>query len=726
MVRHLTQAGDAEASLCLSNIVAHIDDAAWKDVPLRIISIIQNKYDFTKARDVAEKFLADEKLREAYLIPLCWTLSVSGNPEGTIDPLEDAYRKEALGGDWMLFLAHQHARLGNGSRALQIASEVAQRHPQLENETAIERQFFRFVVEFDRRAAQEMLDTIKEKFLQAGIADVEADILRAIELKRPYLLLRLGDGEGSVTRVNYSDTLDNSDYYRANQKEFLKIWFDDESIASDHDFDKVIDQFNEVIGQADCLGGIYQAAIDHEYRLGSRRGIAWIVNIMRKVLDLAGARPDWAARTSVHHLGLHYDLLLSGALGRLLRGRDTIGLITCQPHLAEALKRTYGIREVEFFKIPGEQIHRGSLGGAAVEGTHWPNRFQELCALLDRPADRRGQLFLVAAGMLGKIYAGKLKKSGAVVLDIGAVADLWMGKVTRQFPKLSPEVSLDLDGVSFAVVVAGNWAAVDAFWRPHLSEIQPVVFEPLPALAESLRENLAQARSDCLVFEGVLNSQIGSQTLHLARSNGCSSLAKPSADLRERYSVGSAFEVVRTEDVTCLRYDDLVARRAAPRPDVIEIGLQGTELDVLESFGEVLRSCLGIRMKVYFCPIYDGQEMADSVARKLSGFGFALRKLAPVPNFDGDVVEADAWFTVDGVRAGGPCHPVKGRSFRFSSRSGTCRRGAGCSRQRASDTISGRSVPDVVSPARAAHERSRFPHREAIPQGSPSDQPEIV
>ncbi|WP_298956609.1 hypothetical protein, partial [uncultured Methylobacterium sp.] len=44
----------------------------------------------------------------------------------------------------------------------------------------------------------------------------------------------------------------------------------------------------------------------------------------------------------------------------------------------------------------------------------------------------------------------------------------------------------------------------------------------------------------------------------------------------------------------------------------------------------------------------------------------------------------------------------------------------------ATDTISGRSVPEIVSPARAALERSRNPHREAIPQGSPSDHSDFV
>jgi hypothetical protein len=47
----------------------------------------------------------------------------------------------------------------------------------------------------------------------------------------------------------------------------------------------------------------------------------------------------------------------------------------------------------------------------------------------------------VAAGLLGKIYGAALKRSGAVVIDIGAVADLWMGKGTRTFPDLPPALN---------------------------------------------------------------------------------------------------------------------------------------------------------------------------------------------------------------------------------------------------------------------------------------------
>ncbi len=48
---------------------------------------------------------------------------------------------------------------------------------------------------------------------------------------------------------------------------------------------------------------------------------------------------------------------------------------------------------------------------------------------LDRPLN--GKLFLVAGGILGKFYCGRIKGSGGVAIDVGSLVDMWMGAETR-------------------------------------------------------------------------------------------------------------------------------------------------------------------------------------------------------------------------------------------------------------------------------------------------------
>ena len=50
-------------------------------------------------------------------------------------------------------------------------------------------------------------------------------------------------------------------------------------------------------------------------------------------------------------------------------------------------------------------------------------------------------------------------------------------------------------------------------------------------------------------------------------------------------------------------------------------------------------------METHFYPLYREQRLIGDLVTFLADFGFVLRNLAPVPNFDGDLVEADLQFT---------------------------------------------------------------------------------
>ena len=48
----------------------------------------------------------------------------------------------------------------------------------------------------------------------------------------------------------------------------------------------------------------------------------------------------------------------------------------------------------------------------------------------------QGEVFLVGAGFLGKIYCQTIKNLGGIALDIGSAADYWMGYQTRPFTNI--------------------------------------------------------------------------------------------------------------------------------------------------------------------------------------------------------------------------------------------------------------------------------------------------
>lgn len=638
------QEGGREA--IVSEVAAKLADPEWALVPLRIVIVLRDRHSFKEVAEVADMILKHGGVSDEVAFDVCWNACIAGHPERVVDHLQRSFERGVLSGDQMLFLSVQQTRVGNHDKAAEVLNAVERQFEHLRNEVGIHRQFFDFYKNYGPDTAWALFEDVKSKFAAASIDIVERNIRSALDEKRPFLLLRLGDGEGSVMRINQDDTNKYGAYYAANQKEFLKIWFEDESVGASDRFDKVIDDFNAVIHKADMIGGIYDAAIVHEYRLGSRRGIAWIVNTMRKVLLLAERDPDWASRTSIHHLGLHYDLLLSGTLARLLQDRAHVGVVSCQSELPAALKRTYGIGEVEFYKVPGEQIHRATLGDSAVEGAHWPDRFFELCETFDRGVDRRGQLFLVAAGMLGKIYASKLKAAGAVVLDIGAVADLWMGKITRTFPYLPDEVALRLDpDEALTVVQVGGMSDLSLGQQTQSVGGALTVFEPNPERYEQAKAFFAERGLKVMLIGKGLSDASGSRRFHVAKSLGCSSILEPNEEILGRYSVGPAFRTVRSIDVECVRYDELLAAGDVSIPDVLLLSAQGFDGEVLDGFGDILRHCLGVKVRTYLYEVYKNQKLMPDIVKQLDKYGFILRRMAPNDNFDGGIVEIDAWFT---------------------------------------------------------------------------------
>jgi Methyltransferase FkbM domain len=113
----------------------------------------------------------------------------------------------------------------------------------------------------------------------------------------------------------------------------------------------------------------------------------------------------------------------------------------------------------------------------------------------------------------------------------------------------------------------------------------------------------------------------------------------------QHYNISPYFEVTGRELITCSRYDELFARGEVPAPDVIKIDVQGFEHQVLSGFGHLLDSCVSIELETHFYQLYRDQRLFGDIISLLADFDFVLRKVSPVPNFDGDIVEADVQFT---------------------------------------------------------------------------------
>jgi FkbM family methyltransferase len=206
------------------------------------------------------------------------------------------------------------------------------------------------------------------------------------------------------------------------------------------------------------------------------------------------------------------------------------------------------------------------------------------------------------------------------------------------------ELSRIPEGERITVVDVGGAEGLQLKWMLRADRITPVLFEPIPSEAEILRKTISRIPGGQVVEHALAHSS-STRKLHIAAASGCSSLREPNFEILHGYSIGRIFRVIGEQDVYCTRYDELFRRQMVPVPDVIKIDVQGFEYEVLLGFGHLLESCIGIELETHFYPLYRGQKLIGEIVDFLDDFGFVLRTVKHVPNFDGDAVEFDAFFT---------------------------------------------------------------------------------
>lgn len=328
----------------------------------------------------------------------------------------------------MLHIAGRHAEARR--RLDGIAVEGHPERERLENDIRVMREFGLFQEAFPRDAAIGMARARERApaHLRAGaVADAIAAALRE---RRGFSLIRIGDGEGAFVSLGAEDEARFAALYAHNRRDRAQIWFGG---AVDPNADPWISQartITDAIAEADIVGLPYPSWLEHEYRIASITGISALTNALRASRATNGHTCTQLIHVELHNAGLIQDLL---------RGQRTIGLISCHQELTRLLPEAFGIADIEFHHVPGEKGHDHLLPDSATRGEHWPTRFRQIMADLSSRS-LHGRLFVVAAGILGKFYCNQIRRAGGVAVDLGSIADGWVGIVSR--PGMSADLHL--------------------------------------------------------------------------------------------------------------------------------------------------------------------------------------------------------------------------------------------------------------------------------------------
>ena len=133
-----------------------------------------------------------------------------------------------------------------------------------------------------------------------------------------------------------------------------------------------------------------------------------------------------AARESALHagsavLGEMHDLI--PFLRPLLADQPFLGVVGPYPDLAERLARFCQIDETATYLVPAA-LDRQDIAPSLRGRGHYPALLESTLAGLAVPFP--GALFLVAAGVLGTAYCGRIRQLGGIAVDIDSVVGRWM------------------------------------------------------------------------------------------------------------------------------------------------------------------------------------------------------------------------------------------------------------------------------------------------------------
>lgn len=276
-------------------------------------------------------------------------------------------------------------------------------------------------------------------------------IARRIRERRPFSLIRLGDGEARF--LAYLDPaiarLMREDEVYATAHSIWEIWFDKWPLgeAPRQRLLELNDALVTAIGGADILGvpTADRLAIDNraygflaylDDRIGQARaqgpaagrGPGGVLrDLVARLRGRVSARPSSCPSWTDAIVSIHLNEV-SPFYREVLAGCRSLSVIGPHPGLCERLCAHLDVPMGAEHLIPGETLlpeRYWRLGGTR----HFPEHYDALIAGLRVPEP--GAVFLIAGGLLGKIYCDVVRRRGGIAIDIGSVADAWTGFSTR-------------------------------------------------------------------------------------------------------------------------------------------------------------------------------------------------------------------------------------------------------------------------------------------------------
>lgn len=246
-------------------------------------------------------------------------------------------------------------------------------------------------------------------------------IFDSIEKKSPFSIMRIADGEGAIFEYlcdRKTGSLNNKE--KAHKllcgADIWKTWFGRHlSVESDTSLDNLSNKLIDAVQNASILcppsTTNYLASSYVSYH-GCRVAID-MAKSSKSVKYLSSIVPeDLFVKTDF------FEKLFS--IGR------KVSLITCHPDLSAHLE-SRGVNVIQNIVIPWQKSNANIFNYPESSELHFVDAFPKIQDQINPDCD----IYLVAAGVLGKVYCETIRSMGGRSFDLGALADAFCGFNTR-------------------------------------------------------------------------------------------------------------------------------------------------------------------------------------------------------------------------------------------------------------------------------------------------------
>lgn len=273
------------------------------------------------------------------------------------------------------------------------------------------------------RQGPSWMDSGENRVAALGLCDWLAGRIRN---GTPTSVIRLGDGEGRF--LPYPAAL--LDAQAEDQAQVQRDpWWGSVLLNSEH-VQNVSKALVQAVANADLLGIPPMSRLLAEF--------SWTTAICHRDCRGLNAIFDHLRTPGFGGLfgscNLHADLDRWDLYGRVLADCKTVTLLSCHD-LSAFLGQKFNVATRVFYKIPGEYRYRvGTTAGQPQqsESRIYPDVFESIMSRLDPDP---GEVHLVGAGFLGKLFCDRIRAKGGIAIDIGSQADRWANQTTRAYFK---------------------------------------------------------------------------------------------------------------------------------------------------------------------------------------------------------------------------------------------------------------------------------------------------